>query len=128
MRFFIRWFFRTLRIVLTPIVLTINWLTTPKGVTREATEQVKVDQQTAQLKLYQFQACPFCIKVRREMQRLSLNIELRDAQKDMTHREDLIAGGGEWKVPCLQITDDQGNQQWLYESDEIILHLRERFA
>ena len=82
----------------------------------------------ANLKLYQFKTCPFCIKVKRNNKRLSLKIETRDAQHNSTHREELLQGGGQVKVPCLKITDDKGNQSWMYESNEIMQYLQGRFA
>ena len=128
MRLVIRYFFKTLRLVLTPIVLLVNWLTTPKGLEREEAEQKKVDEACGAIIMYQFVSCPFCIKVRREMTRLSLNIETRDAQKDMQSREELLIGGGELKVPCLRITAADGSVSWMYESADIIAYLRKQFA
>lgn len=128
MRIVIRYFFRTLRLVLTPFVLLWEKFTTPTGVERSPEEQQRVDSETAQMALYQFKTCPFCIKVRREVKRLSLNIDLRDAQHDALHRAELQNGGGKPQVPCLKLTDEQGNVQWLYESDVIIQLLRSRFC
>lgn len=128
MRLVIRYFFKTLRLVLTPIVLIVNWITTPKGIERPEVEQGEVDKACRSLIMYQFLSCPFCIKVRREMTRLSLNIEKRDAQKDIESREELLTGGGELKVPCLRITDADGSVRWMYESNDIIAYLRKQFA
>lgn len=128
MRIIIRYFFRTLRLILTPFVLLWETVTTPKGVERSAEDQQVVDAATATMALYQFRSCPFCIKVRREMKRLSLNIELRDAQHDAQHRIDLQNGGGKPQVPCLKLTDEKGSVQWLFESDEIIAQLRKLFG
>ena len=75
MKTVIRAFFRTLRILLGPVMLLKERLTQPKGVVREAAVQASVDQQCQSLALYQFSTCPFCIKVRQEMRRLSLPIE-----------------------------------------------------
>ena len=128
MKFFFRYFFRTLRIILGPFMLLNEWLTSPKGIERPAADQQKIDEACMALQLYQFKTCPFCIKVRREIKRLSLNIETRDALRDPAARAELQQGGGEIKVPCLRITDNNGEQHWLYESDAIIALLRERFA
>jgi glutaredoxin len=128
MKFLIRYFFKTVRLVLTPIVLLAHWIATPKGVERSSEAQQQVDAQTQQLVLYHFRTCPFCLKVRREMSRLSLNIELRDAQHEGKDREELIAGGGEAKVPCLRISKEDGSVQWMYESNDIIEYLHGRFA
>lgn len=124
----IRLFFRTLRLVLTPFVLLGYWLTRPKGVVRSAAEQAAVDARTRNLALYHFPTCPFCLKTRRTMRRLSLDIELRDAQHDEAHRAALVAGGGKPQVPCLLITDAQGKQTWLYESDAINAYLNREFT
>lgn len=127
MRVIIRYFFRALRLILTPVVLINEKLTTPKAVARSAEDQARVERDTRNLALYQFSACPFCIKVRKEMSRLGLPIETRDAQHDPEHRAALEAGGGRVKVPCLRIEQDNDQTQWLYESDDIIAWLRERF-
>ena len=128
MKVMVRLFFRTIRILLIPFMHLYEFLTTPKGVVRAEEAQREVEQQSRNLVLYQFKTCPFCIKVRREVNRLSLTIEMRDAQKNPQHRADLLQGGGQIKVPCLQIKDEQGNVQWLYESSEINQYLHQRFA
>ena len=128
MKSLIRLFFRTLRLVLTPFLLLGNWLTQPKGIVRPPAEQQAVDTRTQNLALYHFPTCPFCLKTRRTMRRLSLNIELRDAQHDAAHRAALIAGGGKPQVPCLLIRDAQGKQTWLYESDAINAWLNREFG
>lgn len=128
MRLFFRLFFKTLRIVIGPFILLWEVVSTPKGITRPAAEQQQIDEQTRKLALYQFRTCPFCIKVRRAIKRLSLTIETRDAQRDPQHREALRSGGGEIKVPCLRIEQQDGTVTWLYESDDIIHYLQDRFA
>ena len=124
----IRLFFKTLRLVLTPFMLAWFWLTRPKGIVRPAAEQQAIDARTRDLALYHYPACPFCLKTRRAIQRLSLNIELRDAQHDAVHRAALIAGGGKAQVPCLLITDAQGKPTWLYESNDINAYLAREFG
>lgn len=128
MKFLIRLFFRTLRLILGPFLLLGNWLTQPKGIVRPEAEQRAVDARTRRLALYHFPTCPFCLKSRRVMKRLSLNIELRDAKNDDTHRAALIAGGGKPQVPCLLITGDTGQQTWLYESDAINAYFNREFG
>lgn len=123
----IKIFFKTLRLLLTPAMLLWAKLATPKGIVRSVAAQQQTDQQCKQLKLYHFKTCPFCIKVRHEMARLSLAIELRDAQHDPVDRADLQQGGGKIQTPCLQITDAHGQIQWLYESKAIISYLQQRF-
>ncbi|PAU80419.1 glutaredoxin [Halovibrio salipaludis] len=127
MRVIIRYFFRSLRLILTPIVLINEKLTRPRAVSRSSEDQARVEHAAGKLALYQFNACPFCIKVRKEISRLGLPIETRDAQNDPDHRAALEAGGGRVKVPCLLIEHDDGEQQWLYESDDINAWLRKQF-
>ena len=99
MKIIIRTFFKTLRTVLGPVMLIKENLTRPKGVVRVQAEQDAVNQQCKSLALYQFKTCPFCIKVRQEMSRLSLNIERIDAQHEGVGRQALLGGGGKAKVP-----------------------------
>jgi glutaredoxin len=128
MKTVIRTFFRTLRVVLGPVMLLKERLTQPTGVQRAPAAQAVVDQQCQSLALYQFSTCPFCIKVRQEMRRLSLPIEKRDAQHHAANRDALLQGSGASKVPCLQITEANGQTRWLQDSSEIVAYLRKRFA
>lgn len=128
MKWLIRLFFRTIRRIIGPIMLLIDKLTTPKGVKRPDAEQQQIDKMTENMTLYQFKTCPFCIKVRREIKRQSLNIEFRDAQHNQEHRNQLLEGGGQVKVPCLKIHDDNGSETWLYESNKIIDYLQQKVA
>jgi len=109
---FVRW-------ALGRLILTIDFLTRPKPVVRAQEAQAAVDAQTAKMALYQFHACPFCVKVRRQIRRLGLNIELRDAKTNAAFKDELTHQGGKHKVPCLRIEDGAQNITWLYESDAI---------
>jgi glutaredoxin len=119
---------RILRIVLGNLILFIDFITSPKRLKRTEQAQAAVDQATRQLALYQFHLCPFCIKVRRAMKRLNLNIELRDAKQNEMYRTELAEQGGRIKVPCLRITEDDGTVSWMYESSDIIQYLEQRFG
>jgi glutaredoxin len=119
---------RIIRLILGKLILLFNWVFTPRGVTRDAASQANIDAQTAGLKLYQYEACPFCVKVRREMKRQSLHIETRDVKRSESAREELLAGGGSLKVPCLRIDEGEREPQWMYESKEIIQYLERRFV
>ena len=68
------------------------------------------------------------MKVRRQMKRQSLNIETRDVKRSEAAKEQLLAGGGLLKVPCLRIEDDQGQPKWMYDSADIINYLEGRFV
>ncbi|WP_353136678.1 glutaredoxin [Limnohabitans sp.] len=123
----IRAFFKTLRLVLGPVMLLKERLTQPQGVQRDAAAQAAVDLQCQSMTLYQFNTCPFCIKTRQEMRRLSLPIEKRDAQHNAANRDALQQGSGATKVPCLKITEANGETRWLQDSKAIVVYLRERF-
>jgi glutathione S-transferase len=105
-----------------------EFITRPQGLVRAPAQQALVDASTRSLVLYQFKTCPFCMKVRQEMARLSLTIEKRDAQHDEKNRSALIAAVGKPKVPCLQITHDSGQVEWLLDSKAIMAYLQGRFA
>lgn len=119
---------RVVRAILGALILFFNWVFTPRGVKRAPQAQAKIDSETKNLALYQYKACPFCVKVRRSMKRNSLNIETRDAKRDASRKDELVNGGGALKVPCLRIEDEKGEVSWMYESSDIIQYLESRFS
>ena len=121
-----RFFLRLLREGSGRILILIDWLFKPSVVTRSDEEQVKVDLETKTLKLYQFYACPFCVKTRRAIKRLNLKVETRNAQAPGEFRKELELSGGKIKVPCLKV-EVAGEASWIYESNDIIKYLDERF-
>lgn len=74
------------------------------------------------LSLYYSPWCPFCVRVVNALKRMSVKVELRDTG-DRDYLLQLKSGGGKTQVPCLLI-DNDGQQQWLYESDDIITYLK----
>ena len=120
--------FRLLRWPLGQIIIFLDWLSGPKPPAHSAEVQRELDAQTARLKLYQFQQCPFCVITRRRIRGLGLNIETRDARNDPRWQSELIEQGGKYQVPCLRIDQGEGNIEWLYESKNIIRYLDQRFA
>lgn len=118
--FVVRW-------ILGRIILLISFIFSPRGIKRSSEEQKLIDEQTQSLTLYQFAACPFCVKVRRQIARLSLNITLVDA-KEIVNKDELMTQGGSPKVPCLRIENTNGDVQWMYESSVINTYLTERFC
>lgn len=111
------------RWVIGQVVLTYEKLTAPEPPKRTNEEQATIDAQTTGLALYEFKACPFCMKVRKAMRRLGLNIERRDARRNAAWGDELRTQGGKYQTPCLKITDSSGNVEWLYESEDIITWL-----
>ena len=122
-----KWIMRTIRAIVGPVLLLLDAVFTPKAVVREAAAQTEVESATQSLKLYQFLACPFCVRVRRGMKRLALPIETRDTKRNVQWQEELLREGGSPKVPCLRI-EEAGAVRWLYESKAITEYLESRFA
>ncbi|MGG2396156.1 glutathione S-transferase N-terminal domain-containing protein [Pseudomonas sp. SH1-B] len=118
---------KALRVGLGQLVVFGDWISRPRKLKRSPEAQAEVEKATADLALYQFHACPFCVKVRRNMHRLNLPVALRDAKNDAQHRQALEQQGGRIKVPCLRI-EENGQSTWLYESKAIIAYLDQRFA
>ena len=116
-----------IRWILGRIILLVDFLFSPKGVKREAQQQKELDQETAKLSLYQYAACPFCVKVRWAMQRNALKIATKDAKRNPQFAKELVEGGGSLKVPCLRIEENDGVVTWMYESSDIINYLEQRF-
>ncbi|OOF09978.1 MULTISPECIES: glutaredoxin family protein [Salinivibrio] len=113
-----------IRWILGRIILVVEALTKPKPPKLNADQHQAMVAFSKQVTLYQFQACPFCVKVRQASRKLGLPLAAKDAKRDMTARRELEQGGGKIKVPCLRI--QQGDEvQWMYESDDIIAYLNQ---
>jgi glutaredoxin len=117
--FIIRW-------ILGRVILFLNFIFSPKKLKRDASAQAIIDAQTKSLQLYQYQACPFCVKVRREIRRKGLNIATVDAKNEQ-NKQQLASLGGKVQVPCLRIEEDD-KVSWMYESSAISEYLNKRFA
>jgi len=120
--------FKPIRWILGQIIIFIDWITRPKPLQRSAEAQAEIDKQTANMALYHFQMCPFCVKTRRQIHRLGLNIENRDARYDEKWNQELIEQGGKYQVPCLKITREDGSVEWMYESTDINQYLEDNFS
>lgn len=110
------------RNVLGELIVFLNWVFKPSQLKRSPEAQALLDQKCKSLFLYQFHRCPFCVKVRREIYRLNLKIELRDIKKNSQYRSELLDDGGKTMVPCLKIVSEDG-VEWLYESSDINAYL-----
>jgi glutaredoxin len=121
-----KWIIKGVREGLGRLIILIDFIFSPKKQQRTESDQEKINEEVKSIKLYQFYACPFCIKTRRAIKRLNLPIETRNAQSGQ-YRVELLAGGGEVKVPCLKIESNEG-VQWMYESADIIQYLEKRFS
>jgi len=105
----------------------VSYITSPRKIKRTHDAQLAADKKAASMSLYQYFACPFCIKTRRTVHRLNIPLAYRDAQiRGGEHRHALEQLGGQIKVPCLRI-DDGETTTWLYESSAIVAYLNEQF-
>lgn len=120
--------FKIIRWPLGQLILLVDFLTRPTPPQRPADLQERIDASTRDMALYQFRACPFCVKTRRALRRMGLNIELRDARDNAQWRTQLEQEGGRIQVPCLYLPGQDGGARWLYESDDIIAHLQGHVA
>jgi glutaredoxin len=116
-----------IRNLLGGIIAAIDYITRGTKLKRTSQAQQQVEAELQKLSLYQFFACPFCIKTRRAMYKMNLPIVKRNASEGSPYREELLQGGGKIKTPCLRIEKDDG-VEWLYESSEIIRYLEKRFV
>ncbi|KZN51414.1 glutaredoxin family protein [Pseudoalteromonas luteoviolacea] len=114
---------KLIRWLLGRLILLFDFVFTPRSKKRSAQAQQQLDTITQNLKLYQFKACPFCVKVRRAAKREGLKLETRDAKSNAAYRQELLEQGGKVKVPCLRI-EEQGQVTWLYESSDIVSYLQ----
>ena len=115
-RWILRWF-----------ILFGDYLFRPSFKQHTASKRAILEQKTSGFILYEFVACPFCVKVRWAMRRLGLNIQIRDAKNQLEYKKILLQKGGKVQVPCLYIPEgDKG--LWLYESAKIIEYLEENFS
>ncbi|MDQ6954278.1 MAG: glutathione S-transferase N-terminal domain-containing protein [Mariprofundaceae bacterium] len=105
----------------------ISFLTSPRKVKRQQEDQNAANERVKSMSMYQYFACPFCIKTRRTVHRLNIPLEYRNAQvRGGEHRSTLEKEGGKIKVPCLRI-DNGKTTTWLYESNDIIAYLNQAF-
>ena len=77
--------------------------------------------QKTSIRLYTGDYCPFCRRVRNELERLGLDYDAVDAHAGM--REEVIRLSGQRAIPILTIGDEV-----LVDSSHIIRELRNRYA
>lgn len=117
---------KIIRKVLGFIIIAIDKISRPRPMQRSSEQQKIVDHECKKYSLYQFNTCPFCVKVRRMIHKLNLKIDLKDALQPDIEKE-LIEGAGKRKVPCLRIQHPD-RVEWMYESSDINAYLEKIFA
>jgi len=119
--------FYPIHFIVGSLIRGIDFLTSPTPVKRPAAEQQVIDEKCKNMTLYHYPACPFCVRVRRQMKRLNLPIRQLDPRKDVQWLKTLEQEGGKVQVPCLQIVSPDGQSTWLYESADINHYLQQQF-
>lgn len=79
--------------------------------------------QVLELELYKFDACPYCQRVFRVVERLGVPVRYRDVLSDDAAARKLLEVGGEDQVPCLFVDGKP-----LYESADIAAFLTQHFG
>ncbi|MGE0784816.1 MAG: glutaredoxin family protein [Sandaracinaceae bacterium] len=80
------------------------------------------------LVLYVGAGCGYCADVRHHARALGLDLEERDAWRDPEHRRALLDARGRSTVPVLRIRSDDGDDEWMPESRDIMRYLSKRFG
>ena len=76
--------------------------------------------------LYEFEACPFCRRVREALTQLDLTVEVRPCPKDArTHRAQVQTLGGKQSFPFLV---DENTGVSMYESEDIVRYLYHEYG
>jgi glutaredoxin len=88
-------------------------------------ESARTSDTFMKLSLYHFQSCPYCLLVRRAIDELGLEVELRDILEDPARLRELVEATGRRMVPCLRIESEDGTVRWMHESRDIVDYLRE---
>ncbi len=78
-------------------------------------------QKKTDIKLYTGNYCPYCLRVKNELERLDLDYEPVNA--DAEGRQEVVRLSGQRKIPILTIGDEV-----LADSTHIIRELRKRYA
>lgn len=76
------------------------------------------------LTLYYQPSCAFCRRVLAVIDRLHLDVDLKDAD-DADIKAELVARGGKFLVPYL-VDEKLGVE--MYESDDIVSHLQKNYG
>ncbi len=82
----------------------------------------------AHLALYHFDACTSCGEVRRALEVLGVEAELRDVRTEPEHLHELREATGRTTVPVLRVETAAGAVEWLAESRAIVAWLYQRYG
>lgn len=78
--------------------------------------------------LYHTEHCPFCRLVRQAIDRLGIEVELRDVGENRRDYDALVAARKRGTVPVLRIIGADGEERWMPESHDIVRYLEQTYA
>jgi glutathione S-transferase len=113
-----------------PAIRALSQLGTANGMLasalrhRGAQTPGRAQQPEKTLELYNFEASPYCRKVRETLHELDLDALVLNVGKKSKRRPDLVQRGGKMQVPYL-IDPNTGRE--MYESDEIVAYLKQTY-
>lgn len=84
---------------------------------------MKVNQPEEMLELYQFEGCPYCSKVRKQLGKLGIDFIARSVDPNDRSRVEEISG--QTNVPVLK---DPNTETVMPESDDIVDYLKEEYG
>jgi glutathione S-transferase len=94
----------------------------PRG---RRTRVPRAQQPEKMLQLYNFEASPYCRKVREALNELDLDYHVKNVAKRSQRRPELVERGGKMMVPYLV---DANTGTAMYESDDIVAYLRSTYG
>ena len=98
----------------------------PRGMKVKKHNQADPPRPNKALKVYEYEACPFCRKVREEMTELDLTyVNITCAQGAEEKRQELQERGGKVQFPYLV---DPNTGVEMYDSEDIITYLAETYG
>lgn len=74
--------------------------------------------------LYYYDSCPYCQRVLQVLPSLKVAVEKCNVRNEPKWHQEKLAATGNTQVPCLKITEDDGAEQWMFESADIIRFLQ----
>lgn len=98
----------------------------PYGTSAGGPPPPTASQPTEPIRLYEFEACPFCRRVREAVTDLDLAVEVYPCPKGaLRHRDAVLQAGGKAMFPYI-VDGNTGKE--MYESEEIVRYLYERYG
>jgi len=80
------------------------------------------------LVLYHYEGCSYCSRVRRVIDELGIDVELRSIFGDQAYLQELNEARGRRTVPVLRIIGADGEERWMPESADIVQYLQATYG